>query len=149
MHSSVFLCLLSPTTAVSHNSLHSFQSRCSTRSSHSSNIVCCPGALTVRVNVLSVHLKSELYLDGIWVACVASSSVRSRRLETRTCSLRSVGTHTNRHSTCTCTLQVSLPDSVAPPNASVRLSKSRSSCIRGSAWPVVTHPVTLCANYRH
>ena len=41
-----------------------------------------PGALTVRVNVLSVHLKSDLYLDGIWLACVASPSVRSRRLET-------------------------------------------------------------------
>ena len=69
-----------------------------------------------------VHLKSDLYLDGIGVACVASPSVRSRRLETRTCSLCSVGTHSNRHSTCTCTLQVSLRDSVAPPNTSVRLS---------------------------
>ena len=45
----------------------------------------------------------------------------------------SIGTYTNRHSTCTCTLQVSLRDSVAPSSTSVRLSKSRSSCIRGSA----------------
>ena len=90
-------------------------------------------ALTVRVNVLSVHLKSDLYLDGIWVACVASPSVRSRRLETKTCSLCSVGAYTNRHSTCTCTLQVSLRDSVAAHSTSVRLLKSRSSSTRGSA----------------
>ena len=45
--------------------------------------------------------------------------------------------------TCICTLQVSLRDSVAPPRTSVRLSKSRSSCIRGSAWPVVTHPLSV------
>ena len=133
----------------SHNGLHNFQSRCSTLSSHCATIGCCPGALTVRVNLLSVHLKSDLYLDGIWVACFASPSVRSRRLETRTCSFWSVGTYTDRHSTCTCTLQVSLRDSVAPSSTSVRLSKSRSSCIRGSAWLVVTHPVTLCANCRH
>ena len=37
----------------SQNSLHSLWSRCSTRSSHCATIVCCPGALTVRVNVLS------------------------------------------------------------------------------------------------
>ena len=133
----------------SHNDLHSFYSRCSTRSSPCATIVCCPSALTVRVNVLSVHLKSDLYLDGIWVVCVASPSVRSRRLGTRTYSLCSLGTHTNQHSTCTCTLQVSLRDSVAPPSTSVRLPKSSSSCIRGSAWPVVTHLTTLCANCRH
>ena len=107
-----------------HNGLHSFQSRCSTRSSHCATIVCCPSALTVRVNVLSVHLKSDLYLDGIWVACVASPSVRSRRLETRTCSLCSIETYTNRHSTCICTLEVSLRDSGAPPSTSGRLEES-------------------------
>ena len=48
-----------------HNGLHNFQSRCSSHSSHcSTTVVCCPGALTVRVNVLSLHLKSDLYLDG-------------------------------------------------------------------------------------
>ena len=134
----------------SHNGLHTFWSRRSNRSSHCATIVCCPGAVTVRVNVLSVHLKSDLYLDGICLVCVASPSVLSRRLETKTCSLLcSIGTYTNRHSTCTCTLQVSPRDSVAPPSTSVRLSKSRSSCIRGSAWPLVTHPVTLCANCRN
>ena len=61
---------------------------------------------------------------AFWVACVASPSVRSRRLETRTCTLCSVGTYTNRHSTCTCTLQVSLRDSVAPHSTSLRLPKS-------------------------
>ena len=92
----------------SRNGLHSFWSRCSNRSSHCATIVCFPGALTVRVNVWSVQLKSDLYLDGVWVACVASPSVRSRRLETRTCSLCAIGTYTNRHSTCICTLHVSL-----------------------------------------
>ena len=94
---------------------------CSIRSSHCATIVCCPGALTVRVNVLSVHLKSDLYLDGICVVCVASPSVRSRRLETRTCSSCSIG-----HSTCIYTLQVSLRDSVAPPSASKRPSLEES-----------------------
>ena len=46
-------------------------SRCSNRSSHCATIVCYTDALTARVNVWSVHLKSDLYLDGIWVACVS------------------------------------------------------------------------------
>ena len=41
----------------SHNGLQSFLSRCSTRSSHQATIVFFPGALTLRVNVLSVHRK--------------------------------------------------------------------------------------------
>ena len=86
----------------SDNALHSLWSRCSSRSSHCATIVSCPGALIVRVNVWSAHHKSDMYLDGIWIACVASPSVPSRRLETRTCSLCSIGTHTNRHSTCIC-----------------------------------------------
>ena len=131
----------------SHNGLHSFWSRCSIRSSNCATIVIFPGALDCPRQC--VVCTPQVYLDGIWVACVASPSVRSGRLETRTRGLCSIGTYTNRHSTCTCTLQVSLRDSVAPPSTSVRLSKSRSSCIRGSAWPVVTHPVTLCANCRH
>ena len=52
------------------------------------------------------HRMSDLYLDGIWVVCVASASVRSRRLETKTCSLCSIGTYTNRHSTCISTLHI-------------------------------------------
>ena len=36
-----------------------------------------------------------------------------------------------------------------PVQASVSLWKTHSSCTRGSALLVVTHPVTLCANCRH
>ena len=153
MHSSVFLCCLSPTTAVcveTHtivSTAFNLVAQLVVHMARTSNDASANWLSAI--NVLSVHLKSDLYLDAIWVACVASPSVRSRRLETWTCSLCSIGTCTKRHSTCICTLPVSLRDSVAPPGTSVRLSKRRSPCIRGSAWPVVTHPVTLCANCRH
>ena len=132
----------------SHNGLHSFQSRCSTCSSHCETIVCCPGALTVRVNVLSVHLKSDLYLDGIWVACVASPSVRSRGLvdlkQRLAACVQSEHTPTDT-APVPVHFRFLFGTPFAPPTTSVRLSKSHSSCIRGSSWPVVTHSATLCA----
>ena len=111
-HTIVLICTLSPTTAVcvetdtngrpeslGHDDQTStaFKKSCIFRSSHCAKVVCCIGALTVRVNMVSVHLKPGLYLDSTVGCLCCIPSVRSRRLERRTCCLCSVGAYTDRH----------------------------------------------------
>ena len=90
-------------------------------SSHCATVMCCLGPLMARVNVLPVHLKSGPYLDGMWVACVASLlSVRADLTKEPAACLLSEHTPTDT-APVPVHFQVCLWDSVAPHSALVRL----------------------------
>ena len=100
--------------------------------------------------MLSVHLKSGLYIVGIKVAYVTSLTAARAALKlsalsrssTRVCS--EVCPH--RCNVCICALQVSLRDSVAPHNTSVRLLElffMHSHLFSTSCWNFVLPPCTF------